>query len=48
MDAYADDVELVAHGERWAYAYTVRDGRITRVEIWSGQDARALALKALE
>ena len=33
--------------ERWAYAYTVRDGLITGVEIFADRDARATALKAL-
>jgi ketosteroid isomerase-like protein len=33
--------------ERWAYAYTVRDGRIAGVEIWADRDARAAAMNAL-
>ena len=34
-------------GERWAYVYTVRDGLITHLEIWSDRDARASALQTL-
>jgi ketosteroid isomerase-like protein len=34
-------------GERWAYTYTVRDGKIVAVEIWTDRDARAAALRAL-
>jgi ketosteroid isomerase-like protein len=33
--------------ERWAYAYTVSDGKIVAVEIWADRDARAAALRAL-
>jgi len=33
--------------ERWAYAYTVRDGLVTHVEIWADRNARAAALEAL-
>ena len=30
-----------------AYAYTVRDGKISRLEMWADPDARAAALEAL-
>jgi ketosteroid isomerase-like protein len=33
--------------ERWAYAYTVREGKIAALEIWSEPDARDAALKRL-
>ena len=33
--------------ERWAYAYTLRDGLITHVEIWADRNARTAALEAL-
>ena len=33
--------------ERWAYLYTVRDGKVSRVELWNGRDAREAALEAL-
>ncbi|MBN1529732.1 MAG: nuclear transport factor 2 family protein [Thermoleophilaceae bacterium] len=34
-------------GERWAYAYTLRDEKVVAVEIWADREARATALKAL-
>lgn len=33
--------------ERWAYVYTVREGTVSRVELWNGRDAREAALAAL-
>ena len=33
--------------ERWAYLYTVRGGKVSRVELWNGHDAREAALEAL-
>jgi ketosteroid isomerase-like protein len=30
--------------ERWAYVYTVRDGKVSRVELWGDADAREAAL----
>jgi ketosteroid isomerase-like protein len=33
--------------ERWAYVYTLRDGKVTRVELWGDRDAREAALEAL-
>jgi ketosteroid isomerase-like protein len=33
--------------ERWAYVYTVRNGKVTRVELWNGRDAREAALAGL-
>jgi ketosteroid isomerase-like protein len=30
--------------ERWAYVYTVRDGKVSRVELWGDSDAREAAL----
>ena len=32
--------------ERWAYVYTVREGKVTRVELWGDRDAREAALEA--
>jgi ketosteroid isomerase-like protein len=32
--------------ERWAYLYTVRDGKVSRVELWGDRDARELAMAA--
>ena len=32
--------------ERWAYVYTVHDGKVSRVELWNGRDAREAALEA--
>ncbi len=34
--------------ERWGYLYTVHDGKVTRVELWNGRDAREAALEALD
>jgi ketosteroid isomerase-like protein len=33
--------------ERWAYAYTLRDGKICAVDLWGDRDARSAALAAL-
>jgi ketosteroid isomerase-like protein len=33
--------------ERWAYLYTVHDGKVSRVELWNDRDAREAALAAL-
>ena len=33
--------------ERWAYVYTVREGKISRVEVWGDRDAREAALEAV-
>ena len=33
--------------ERWAYVYTLREGKVTRVEMWGDRDARAAALETL-
>ncbi len=33
--------------ERWAYVYTVREGKVSRVELWGDRDARAAALEAV-
>jgi ketosteroid isomerase-like protein len=33
--------------ESWAYAYTVREGKVSRVELWRGPSARAAALDAV-
>ncbi|HEU0023576.1 MAG TPA: nuclear transport factor 2 family protein [Thermoleophilaceae bacterium] len=33
--------------ERWAYVYTVRGGKVSRVELWGDRDAREAALEAL-
>jgi ketosteroid isomerase-like protein len=30
--------------ERWAYVYTVREGKVSRVELWGDGDAREAAL----
>ena len=32
---------------RWAYLYTVRGGKVSRVELWNGHDAREAAMAAL-
>ncbi len=32
---------------RWAYVYTVRDGKVSRVELWGDRDAREAALEAV-
>jgi ketosteroid isomerase-like protein len=34
--------------ESWAYAYVVREGKVSRVELWRGPNARAAALAAVE
>jgi ketosteroid isomerase-like protein len=33
--------------ERWAYVYTVRDGRVSRVDVWGDADAREAALRTV-
>jgi ketosteroid isomerase-like protein len=33
--------------ERWAYVYTVRNGKVSRVELWGDRDAREAALEAV-
>jgi ketosteroid isomerase-like protein len=30
--------------QRWAYVYTVREGKVSRVELWGDHDAREAAL----
>ena len=32
--------------QRTAYVYTVRDGKVSRVEVWTGDGAREAALEA--
>jgi len=34
--------------ERWAYVYTVREGKVSRVDIWGDRDAREAALEAVD
>ena len=33
--------------ERWAYLYTVREGKVSHVEVWGDRDAREAALEAV-
>jgi ketosteroid isomerase-like protein len=33
--------------ERWAYVYTVRMGKVSRVELWNDRNAREMALEAM-
>lgn len=33
--------------ERWAYVYTVRGGKVCRVELWNDRDAGVSALDAV-
>jgi ketosteroid isomerase-like protein len=33
--------------ERWAYVYTVREGKVSRLELWNDRDARERALAAI-
>ena len=33
--------------QRTAYLYTVREGMVSRVEVWADRDAREAALQAL-
>jgi ketosteroid isomerase-like protein len=46
-DTNARDISGVPVEERWAYLYTVRDGKVCRVELWADRDAREAALTAL-
>ena len=32
---------------RWAYVYTLREGKVSRVELWGDRDAREAALEAI-
>jgi ketosteroid isomerase-like protein len=57
--AVGDRVLLVArhHGrgrdsgvpveQRWAYVYTLREGKVSRVELWGDRDAREAAVAAI-